>query len=129
MANVRDFKLCNVTIIVNSHESLGNDAISYEPWDPGTFNFSVHDCTFRCPTFVNEWYWAVAFYPYRYGATAPTVNLELKKTEFYNFGIGVCFDNSDPVDDGTILVDTDCHFFSGVIHKVYECGSQTEYCP
>ena len=82
-----------------------------------------------CPNFVNEWYEAISFYPYRAGATAPTVNFELKKTEFYNFGFGVWFQNGDPVDTGTILVDTDCYFFSNVTHKVYDWDSKTELCP
>ena len=127
--NVRDFRLCNVTINVYSNYSLGNDAMVFEPWDPGTFNISIYDCTLYCQTAVNEWYWGIAFYQHRAEATAPTVNLDLKKTKFYNFGIGVCFDNSDPVERGTILVDTDCYFFSNVTHHVWEWGNSVEYCP
>jgi hypothetical protein len=129
--NVREFELCNVTITDNSHQ-VGNTIIFYYPWDPATFNISIHDCTIRCPNYVSNWYWGIDLNPFRWSSTggpAPVINFELKKTEFYNLGCGVGFNNSDPVNKGTIVVDTDCYFFSNVDHNVYDWGNKIEHCP
>jgi hypothetical protein len=111
---------------------VGNTIIFYYPWDPGTFNFSVHDCTIRCPNYVSNWYYGIDLNPFRWdwsGGPAPIINFELKKTKFYNLGCGVGLNNSDPENRGTVVVDTDCYFFSNVDHNVYDWGSQTELCP
>jgi len=129
--NTLEFELCNVTMTDYSHE-VGNTIIFYYPWDPGTFNFSVHDCTIRCQNYVSNWYWGIDLAPFRWSSTggpAPVINFELKRTEFYNLGCGVGFDNSDPVNTGTVVIDTDCYFFSNVDHNVYDWGSKTELCP
>ena len=129
--NVLEFELCNVTITDNSHE-VGNTIIFYQPWDPGTFNISVYDCVIACPSYVSGWYYGIDLSPFRWdwsGGPAPIINFELKKTKFYNLGCGVGFNNSDPENRGTVVVDTDCYFFSNVDHNVYDWGSQTDICP
>jgi hypothetical protein len=81
---------------------------------------------------VSNWYYGIDLNPFRWSSTggpAPVINFELKKTKFYNLGCGVGFNNSDPENKGTVIVDTDCYFFSNVDHNVYDWGSQTEHCP
>jgi hypothetical protein len=129
IANPRDFRMCNVVVDDWSSEGSG---ITYEAWDPGTFNVTIHNCILDSHTAPNEWNWGIEFENWRWGDTAPIINLDLKKTEFYRWGIGVYIDNQDPVNRGTVVVDTDCYFFSRVTyHNVWEWKgtSGVEHCP
>ncbi len=117
--------VANVTVNNNSNDG---GAVTYEAWDTGTFNFSVFDCILNNHTSIGSSQ-GIFLYTWRWGSTAPTINFNLKKTKFYNWYDGVHFDNQDPVNGGTTAVNTDCFFFSNVTNKVYDWGSDTEYCP
>ncbi|MEJ2720905.1 MAG: hypothetical protein P8181_07155, partial [bacterium] len=129
IANPRDFRMCNV--VINDFTTAGN-AIVYEAWDPGTFNLIIHDCTFYSHSTPTAGNIGIVFYPWRLGETGPTICLDLKKTEFYNWYVGVWFDNHDPDRHGTVELDTDCYFFSNVpfCHVLEMTGTDyIERCP
>jgi hypothetical protein len=111
IANPRDFRMCNV--VINDFTTSGN-AIEYEAWDPGTFNLTIHDCTLYSHSTPTAGNIGIVFYPWRLEETSPTIYLDLKKTKFYNWYVGVRFDNHDPDRHGTVALDTDCYFFSNV---------------
>jgi len=128
VGDVRDFRMCNVVI---ENFSTEGSAIVCEAWNPGTFNISVYDCTLNSMTAEPWWTSGINISAWRWGTTAPTINLDLKKTKFYNWTTGVGFANVDPTEDGTMVVDTDCYFFSNVNYRVYEMtpSGGVEHCP
>jgi hypothetical protein len=124
--NVGDFRMCNVVINCYHSESAVCRAMLYENWLPGSHDISIQSCTVQNMSELLD-YEGIGIHAFRYDhPTAPTVNLDLMKTEFYNWRYGVLL---EPSNDGTIVVDTDCYYFSNVTHHVYDEVNSVEHCP
>ena len=75
IANPRDFRICNV--VVDDLTTAGN-AIIYEVWDPGTFNFTIHNCILYSHSVPAPGNIGIIFYQWALGETAPTIYFDLK---------------------------------------------------